>query len=136
MSTTLSILRKGGADPTFRVDPDGTVWRGIRTPEGTSLETTLLDAERVAREIRETIPETTSTLVTIGDNNERAPNLAKVFVQMTHPSLRKVSQDQVMARVRKDITQGESSIALRQQMHHNPSPERGMTGPPTFSIPK
>jgi 3-methyladenine DNA glycosylase/8-oxoguanine DNA glycosylase len=36
MSTTLSILRKGGADPTFRVDPDGTVWRGIRTPEGTA----------------------------------------------------------------------------------------------------
>lgn len=36
MSTTLSILRKGGADPTFRVDPDGTVWRGVRTPEGTA----------------------------------------------------------------------------------------------------
>jgi 3-methyladenine DNA glycosylase/8-oxoguanine DNA glycosylase len=36
MGTTLSILRKGGADPTFRVDPDGTVWRGIRTPEGTA----------------------------------------------------------------------------------------------------
>jgi 3-methyladenine DNA glycosylase/8-oxoguanine DNA glycosylase len=36
MATTLSILRKGAADPTFRVDPDGTVWRGIRTPEGTA----------------------------------------------------------------------------------------------------
>ncbi len=34
VSTTLSILRKGTGDPTFRVDPDGTVWRGIRTPEG------------------------------------------------------------------------------------------------------
>jgi len=33
---TLSILRKGTADPTFRTDPDGTVWRGIRTPEGTA----------------------------------------------------------------------------------------------------
>jgi 3-methyladenine DNA glycosylase/8-oxoguanine DNA glycosylase len=32
--TTLSILRKGGADPTFRVDQDGTIWRGIRTPDG------------------------------------------------------------------------------------------------------
>ncbi len=30
----LSILRKGPADPTYRTDPDGTVWRGIRTPEG------------------------------------------------------------------------------------------------------
>jgi 3-methyladenine DNA glycosylase/8-oxoguanine DNA glycosylase len=36
MGTTLSILRKGSGDPTFRVDADGTVWRGIRTPEGTA----------------------------------------------------------------------------------------------------
>jgi 3-methyladenine DNA glycosylase/8-oxoguanine DNA glycosylase len=33
---TLSILRKGSADPTFKVDDDGTVWRGIRTPQGTA----------------------------------------------------------------------------------------------------
>ena len=33
---TLSILRKGTADPTFKVDDDGTVWRGIRTPQGTA----------------------------------------------------------------------------------------------------
>lgn len=26
--------RRGGGDPTFRIDDDGTVWRGIRTPEG------------------------------------------------------------------------------------------------------
>jgi 3-methyladenine DNA glycosylase/8-oxoguanine DNA glycosylase len=32
----LSVLRKGPADPTYRTDPDGTVWRGIRTPEGTA----------------------------------------------------------------------------------------------------
>jgi 3-methyladenine DNA glycosylase/8-oxoguanine DNA glycosylase len=32
----LSIYRRGGADPTFRSDPDGTVWRGLRTPEGSA----------------------------------------------------------------------------------------------------
>ena len=31
---TLSILRKGPADPTYRTDPDGTIWRGVRTPDG------------------------------------------------------------------------------------------------------
>jgi 3-methyladenine DNA glycosylase/8-oxoguanine DNA glycosylase len=31
---TLSILRRGAGDPTYRTDPDGTVWRGVRTPEG------------------------------------------------------------------------------------------------------
>jgi len=29
-------LRRGRGDPTFRRDPDGTIWRGIRTPQGAS----------------------------------------------------------------------------------------------------
>jgi 3-methyladenine DNA glycosylase/8-oxoguanine DNA glycosylase len=32
--SVLHQQRHGGADPTFRVDPHGRVWRGIRTPEG------------------------------------------------------------------------------------------------------
>jgi 3-methyladenine DNA glycosylase/8-oxoguanine DNA glycosylase len=32
----LRILRRGAGDPTYRTDPDGTVWRGTRTPEGTA----------------------------------------------------------------------------------------------------
>jgi 3-methyladenine DNA glycosylase/8-oxoguanine DNA glycosylase len=34
MSQIVGILRRGAGDPTFRTDPDGTLWRGIRTPEG------------------------------------------------------------------------------------------------------
>jgi 3-methyladenine DNA glycosylase/8-oxoguanine DNA glycosylase len=34
MGQVVSILRRGAGDPTFRTDPDGTRWRGIRTPEG------------------------------------------------------------------------------------------------------
>ncbi len=30
----LAVHRRGAGDPTFRSDPDGTVWRGIGTPEG------------------------------------------------------------------------------------------------------
>lgn len=26
--------RRGAGDPTYRVDPDGTIWRGLRTPAG------------------------------------------------------------------------------------------------------
>jgi 3-methyladenine DNA glycosylase/8-oxoguanine DNA glycosylase len=29
-------LRRGAGDPTYRRDPDGTIWRGIRTPQGAS----------------------------------------------------------------------------------------------------
>lgn len=34
MGQVLTVLRRGAGDPTFRTDPDGTVWRGVRTPEG------------------------------------------------------------------------------------------------------
>lgn len=34
VGTVLSSLRRGHGDPTFRVDPDGTIWRGSRTPDG------------------------------------------------------------------------------------------------------
>ena len=30
----LSPARRGPGDPTYRIDPDGAIWRGIRTPEG------------------------------------------------------------------------------------------------------
>ena len=30
----LSAVRRGPGDPTYRIDPDGTIWRGIRTPVG------------------------------------------------------------------------------------------------------
>lgn len=28
------MARRGPGDPTYRIDPDGTIWRGIRTPAG------------------------------------------------------------------------------------------------------
>ena len=34
VAVNLSVLRRGAGDPTHRLDPDGTVWRGIRTPDG------------------------------------------------------------------------------------------------------
>jgi len=44
----LAHLRRGAGDPTYRVTPDGTVWRGIRTPEGpTTLAVAPLDADGV-----------------------------------------------------------------------------------------
>lgn len=34
LGLTLGPLRRGPADPTFRATPDGSVWRGSRTPDG------------------------------------------------------------------------------------------------------
>ena len=74
----------------------------VRAPEGTSLAATSLVAQRIARQVR-SLPAVTSTLVTIGDNNARAPNLANVYVKLSDPRARKETQDRIMERVRREI---------------------------------
>ena len=74
----------------------------VRAPEGTSLEETSLIAERIARETR-TLPHVTSTVVTIGDNNDKTPNLAKVFVKLDDPAGREQTQEDLMALARTEI---------------------------------
>jgi multidrug efflux pump subunit AcrB len=74
----------------------------IRTPEGTSLASTLLAAERVAREVREW-NEVTATNLTIGDNQTKTPNLASIFVRLVPPDKRKLTQDQLQDRARQEI---------------------------------
>lgn len=34
VAVVLSPARRGPGDPTYRIDPNGTIWRGIRTPDG------------------------------------------------------------------------------------------------------
>ncbi len=74
----------------------------LRAPEGTSLEQTSLYAERLARDLRAQ-PEVLTTLVTIGDNNAKTPNLAKLYVRLVHPKARKLNQEELMARARTEI---------------------------------
>jgi 3-methyladenine DNA glycosylase/8-oxoguanine DNA glycosylase len=52
VGTTLAILRRGAGDPTYRLDADGSIWRGIRTPEGTA--TLRLRSAPAAGEVRAT----------------------------------------------------------------------------------
>ena len=74
----------------------------VRTTEGTSMSATALVAERMARQVREW-PEVTSTVVTIGDNFQKTPNVASVFVRLLPPDQRKQSQDDLQQRARKEI---------------------------------
>jgi HAE1 family hydrophobic/amphiphilic exporter-1 len=74
----------------------------VRTPEGTSLASTQLIGERIAREVR-AWPEVTATNVTIGDNSTRTPNLASIFVRLVPPDQRPLTQDQLQDRARKEI---------------------------------
>ncbi len=74
----------------------------IRAPEGTSLASTGLIAERVSREIR-LMKEVEYTLLTIGDDSQDTPNLASIYVRLVDPSERKETQTQIMDKVRKWI---------------------------------
>jgi hydrophobe/amphiphile efflux-1 (HAE1) family protein len=74
----------------------------VRTPEGESLEATAIVAERIARQLRG-MPEVAHTVVTIGDNDERTPNLANIYVRLLNPDQRALSQDEVEDAIRKNV---------------------------------
>ena len=100
----------GSCVPLMKAVPKGFLPRNdeaqfeisLRTPEGTSLLSTQLIAERVARTVREW-PEVTATNVTIGDNATKTPNLASIFVRLVPPDQRKLTQAQLQDRARNEI---------------------------------
>jgi hydrophobe/amphiphile efflux-1 (HAE1) family protein len=74
----------------------------VRAPEGTSLEQTALIGERIAREVRR-MEGVTSTVVTVGDDPQKTPNLAAIYVKLVDPDERKASQRQLMDRARLEV---------------------------------
>jgi len=74
----------------------------VRLPEGRSLASAQTTGERVARQIRE-LPEVIATLVTVGDDAQRTPNLARIYVKLVDPDKRTKSQDQMKDVIRKEI---------------------------------
>jgi HAE1 family hydrophobic/amphiphilic exporter-1 len=74
----------------------------VRTPEGSSLASTELVGERVARQVRG-LPWVEGTLLTIGDDEQRTPNVAKIYVRLTNPADRRISQESIKNVVRDRI---------------------------------
>ncbi len=74
----------------------------LRTPEGTSLAATQIAAERIARAVREW-PEVETTVLSIGDNQQKTPNLAQVYVRLVPPDKRKANQDELQDKVRREL---------------------------------
>jgi len=74
----------------------------VRLPEGRSVAATELVGQRVARTLRE-FPEVEATLLTIGDDQNITPNQARIYVKMTAPDQREITQDAFKAVVRQKI---------------------------------
>jgi HAE1 family hydrophobic/amphiphilic exporter-1 len=104
------VAALGSCGPLFKAVPKGFIPENdeaqfeinVRAPEGTSLPATLLIADRVARETRR-IPGVAYTLATIGDNEQRTPNLARIYVKLVDPKDRTASHRELMARARRDV---------------------------------
>ena len=100
----------GATGPLFKLVPKGFLPPNdeanfeinIRAPEGTSLQATRIIAERIARDTRR-LPGVSYTLTTIGDNDQKTPNLANVYVKLSDPKDRTESQADMVARARKEI---------------------------------
>jgi multidrug efflux pump subunit AcrB len=106
----LAVLTLASFTPLIKRVPKGFIPRNdeaqlqltIRAPEGTSLSETALVGERFARQIRE-LSDVKLTLVTVGDDEQRTPNLAHIYVKLTNPTARTATQEEIIAKVRDEI---------------------------------
>ncbi|WP_433931054.1 efflux RND transporter permease subunit [Sorangium cellulosum] len=74
----------------------------MRAPEGTSLTSTRLIAERIADDVRR-LPGVTNTLMTVGEGEQQAANVAKIYVMLVDPEQRPLGQLQIMQKAREEI---------------------------------
>ncbi len=84
----------------------------IRAPEGTTVEQTELIASRIAREIKP-LPEVAYTIVTVGDDERRTPNVASIFVKLVDVHRRDRAQFQLMDHVRTAVLPRFKDLGLR-----------------------
>src|SRR5262249_14127144 len=84
-------------------DDQGAFMVNVRTPEGTSLQSTALIGERIARKIRETVPGVKLTTTTIGEGDQRLANKVGIYVRLVDPEQRAENMVDIMAQVRNEI---------------------------------
>ncbi|HTJ46228.1 MAG TPA: efflux RND transporter permease subunit [Kofleriaceae bacterium] len=113
----------------------------FHTKEGTSLDQTTIIGERIARETRK-IPGVIHTLTTVADSDTKQANIGHVYVRLSDPGDRAMSQNEIMDVVRKqvisqvpedvrasvqvvnDFSIGSGQNSLIQYVMYGPDPER------------
>ncbi|NBO66016.1 MAG: efflux RND transporter permease subunit, partial [Acidobacteria bacterium] len=84
----------------------------IRAAEGTSLQSTLSIAQKVASDVRQ-LPHIDYTLTTIGDDPQQTPNEAKIYVRLAPLKTRDISQFELMSQVRGKVLPKYAPLNLR-----------------------
>jgi HAE1 family hydrophobic/amphiphilic exporter-1 len=99
---SIPLLAKA-ANANFLPDEDESQYQiSLRAPEGTSLDETRLFATRLAGEVEKSAG-VRYAVTTIGDDAQKTPNLANIYVKLTPPSERSFSQIDAMDTVRREI---------------------------------
>lgn len=98
----IPVLGKS-ANANFLPDEDESQFQvSVRAPEGTSLDETRLLATRIAGDAQK-IPGVLYAVTTIGDDAQKTPNLANIYVKLVPTDQRKLSQMELIAEARKAI---------------------------------
>src|SRR5262249_7648235 len=95
----------GLANANFLPDEDESQFQvTMRAPEGTSLDATRLIANRIGAQV-EKVPGVRYTVTTIGDDPQKTPNLALIYVKLLAPKDRKprLSQIELIQKVRAEV---------------------------------
>ena len=74
----------------------------LRAPEGTSASETALIAERVAQQVR-ALPGVLHSVTTVAGGDAKVQNLATIYVSLTDPRERSITQVQLMDMARKQV---------------------------------
>jgi HAE1 family hydrophobic/amphiphilic exporter-1 len=96
----------------FPVDDQSEFEVTVRAPEGTSLRKTLNIAEKVSSGIRK-LDHVDYTLMTIGDDQQRTQNQAKIYVKLTDLEKRPLTQFAIMGQVREKVLPQFADSSLR-----------------------
>jgi HAE1 family hydrophobic/amphiphilic exporter-1 len=84
----------------------------FRAPEGTSLQKTLDISQQLSASIRG-LKHVSYTLTTIGEDQQRTPNLANIYVKLAPLAERPISQFEIMGQVRDQVLPAFASYNLR-----------------------
>jgi HAE1 family hydrophobic/amphiphilic exporter-1 len=88
------------ANKNFLPDEDESQFQAvIRLPEGTSLDATRIVTTRIAGAL-EKLPGVRYAVTTVGDDPQKTPNLANIYVKLVPVDERKLSQSDVIAMAR------------------------------------
>jgi HAE1 family hydrophobic/amphiphilic exporter-1 len=114
LATFLSVLVLGRfvGFNFFPQDDQSEFEVSIRAPEGTSLQKTLDIAQQVSAGVRQ-VKHVEYTLTTIGDDQQRTQNLAKIYVRLADLKDRSISQFAIMGQVRERVLPQFASHNLR-----------------------